>query len=150
LVLLALALGVAVMDRRIGQDGTPSTRQEATEPSSREMVRLAEEATAQARALAPDNALYLMAYAGGSGLYTFRFAVPDGSVDTVVSGPNTEPGVPRWEVLREDHPVPGHRPVLDVRSLQKSAVEVVKVAARASGAPEMSSLALVFFGFCVR
>jgi DNA-binding CsgD family transcriptional regulator len=140
LALVALSLGVAVMERRGGQDGQLPRQQQATEQQRLEVTQLADEATAQARAVVPGSVLHLLAYAGGSGSYTFFFVEPDRSSDTVlfVFGPNDEPGVPRWENRAEDVPVPANPP-LDVRSLQKTPIDVVKAAALTAHAPEQST-----------
>jgi DNA-binding CsgD family transcriptional regulator len=146
LALFALALGVGVMERRSGKGETAVGQQEATQAPRKEMVRLAEEATTEARAVAPDNVLYLMGFAGGNGSYTFRFTVPGTSRDIVFVGPSQIPGEPRWQILNEDDPrLPAKPPALDVRSLQKSPVEVVQaMASKGPGAPSRSIGAHVF------
>jgi len=126
--LLALALAVVLITSRSGSGDSAHA----------EMVRLAEEATSIAAAEAPGSVLYLLAYAGGSGLYTFRFNDSIHSRDVVVTGPNNEPGALRWEVTQQEAPSADRPPPLDVRIVQKSARAILKAAASASGASEWS------------
>jgi DNA-binding CsgD family transcriptional regulator len=127
LALGALALGVVVLDRRGGQADMLAGQQETSEQARAEMLQLAEEATAAARAAAPNSVLYLIWYAGGGGLYTFVFNEPGASREIAMVGPSNETCTPRWELSTNDVP---NRPAvplpLDVKSLQKTPTAVLQ------------------------
>jgi DNA-binding CsgD family transcriptional regulator len=118
--LLALGLGVAVMERRGGQAETLASDQKTEERAREEMIQLADEATAAARSVEPESVLFSLAHQSSN--YYYRFSLGDqGRV--LVTGPNSEPGKPRWEVMAVSF---GTRsivpPPLDVRTLQKTPV----------------------------
>ena len=133
---LALAVGLAVMERReMPAQGSESS----AERTSEEVVQLAREAEAVAQNSAPGGLLYQVFYAGGGGLYTFVFAEAGVRRDIVVIGPNSDPGTVRWEMSRVDNPDRESSPIrADLGSLQKSPEEVLEAMASITGAPFVS------------
>ena len=108
------------------------------------MKELGEEATAAARAVAPEVFLFMMSYRGDTGLYAFGFTGPSGRPQVAVAGPYDEPGKLRFEAkATELFPTPVANPgpldippALDLKALRRSPATVVRLFAQKLGWPE--------------
>jgi DNA-binding CsgD family transcriptional regulator len=136
-LLVALALGLVVMNTRSGgsgADGTVAIGRDGEEASVRMLRDLAAEATQDARTVLPGAELVFVAYATHSGFYTFRFSQPGSRAEVSILGPHVGvPGVARWERMEEERPVdsPALLP-LDLSAVQNSFAAVAEAAASES------------------
>ena len=132
-LLVALALGIAVMSSRSG-GGRPTAGRPVEEQSIQRVRDLAEEARQEARAVLSVAELTFIAYATPSGLYTFRFFEPGSSTEVSLLGPyDADLAAARWEIIREERPAGAPTPSrLDLSNLRNDFLSVAEAAAAQS------------------